>query len=249
MYHTGLVSVSFRSLSPEEIIQAAKKAQLNWIEWGSDVHAPYYDSERLDMIAACQKAAGLRCSSYGTYFTLGKDNPEDLDNYIAAAKRLGTTTLRLWCGSKGSQDYTSEELNALYEDCRTAAATAETHGVTLCMECHNGTLTDTKESALALMETVHSPAFRMYWQPNQYRTEKENIRYLQMLKPYIDHLHVFQWVGDQKYPLADGIAIWKTYLNMLDGDRTLLLEFMPDHSPESLPIEADSLRRIIQEVN
>ena len=71
MYQIGLVSVSFRGLSPEEIIRIAKDAGLNRIEWGSDVHAPFDDAERLSTIAACQRSAGLRCSSYGTYFVLG----------------------------------------------------------------------------------------------------------------------------------------------------------------------------------
>ena len=118
----------------------------------------------------------------------------------------------------------------------------------LCMECHNNTLTDTKESALALMEAVHSPAFRMYWQPNQYRTEEENIQYLDMLNPYITHIHVFQWKGDKRYPLAMGTASWKTYLDHLGNNKLLLLEFMPNDQVESLLTEANSLRKIIQEV-
>ena len=249
MYHTGLVSVSFRHLTPEQIIQAVKDAGLSCIEWGSDVHAPCHDLERLEHIASLQQKTGITCSSYGTYFTLGRDNVDTLEDYIAAAKVLGTNILRLWCGTKGSQKYALDELGTLYAECRQAAAIAEAHGVILCMECHNHTVTDTKESALALMEAVHSPFFRMYWQPNQYRTSEENIRYLQQLKPYIDYLHVFQWDRDGQYPLAEGIEIWKTYLSMLEGDRTLLLEFMPDHRLETLPAEAESLRKIIQEVN
>lgn len=58
MYQIGLVSVSFRGLSPEEIIRIAKDAGLNRIEWGSDVHAPFDDAERLSTIAACQRSAG-----------------------------------------------------------------------------------------------------------------------------------------------------------------------------------------------
>ena len=114
---------------------------------------------------------------------LGRDDPAVLSRYIAAAKCLDTSVLRLWCGTKGSSDYTPQELQALYEDCRSAASIAQAHGVTLCMECHNHTLTDTKESALALMEAISSPAFRMYWQPNQLRSEQENLQYLKLLRP------------------------------------------------------------------
>ena len=63
--------------------------------------------------------------------------------------------------------------------CREAAKIAEAEGVTLCLECHRNSYTETKEGALDVMQTVDSPAFRMYWQPNQYRTIEENIERLE----------------------------------------------------------------------
>ena len=42
-FQAGLVSVSFRDHSPEEILVAMQQAQLTCIEWGSDVHAPCAD--------------------------------------------------------------------------------------------------------------------------------------------------------------------------------------------------------------
>jgi len=247
MYQLGLVSISFRKHSPEEIISAVVDAGLSCIEWGSDVHALYNDTERLTAIAAAQNAAGLKCSSYGTYYRLGVDRPEDIRGYIEAAKLLGTDILRLWCGNKGSQEYTPEELETLYADCRAVARIAEENGVKLCMECHNNTLTDSKEPALALMQAVNSPAFRMYWQPNQRRTLEENLAYARLLAPYTDHIHVFNWEGNAKYPLEEAVEIWKEYLAEFPGDRALLLEFMPDNRIETLKQEAAALRKIVGE--
>ena len=246
----GLVSISFRGHSPEELIRAVKTAGLRCIEWGSDVHAPCSDESNLRNIAAMQEAAGISCCSYGTYFKLGQDKPEMLLPYIRAAKLLGTDILRLWCGTKGSAKYTPEELDALYRDCRGAAKIAEANGVTLCMECHNNTLTDRKESALALMEAVNSKAFRMYWQPNQKYSAEENLACASLLAPYIAHIHVFNWSDDgvlYRYPLAAGVAVWKRYLEKLPGEHALLLEFMPDDRLESLPAEAKALRAIVEE--
>ena len=243
----GLVSISFRGHSPEELIHAAKAAGLGCIEWGSDIHAPCDNEENLRQIAAMQKAAGIACCSYGTYFKLGQDDPTQLPSCIRAAKLLGTDILRLWCGTKGSQAYSPEELEALYRDCRAAAKLAEEAGVTLCMECHNNTVTDRKESALALMEAVASPAFRMYWQPNQKYSAEENLACAALLAPYVHHIHVFNWRDDgvlHRYPLADGVDIWKRYLEKLPGEHDLLLEFMPDDRLESLPAEAEALKMI-----
>lgn len=243
---TGLVSVSFRPLTPEQVVIAAKNAGLSWIEWGSDVHAPCTDEERLTQIVTLQLTHGIRCSSYGTYFRLGVDPVEQLAAYIRAAKKLGTDILRLWCGTKAAPDCTPQERDALFADCIAAAKMAEEAGVTLCMECHMGSYTETKEGALELMRHVNSPAFRMYWQPNQHRTVEENLEYLRLLKPYTLHLHVFNWAGRERFPLAQAVSTWQRYLEELGGDHTLLLEFMPDDRVESLPAEAAALAEIVQ---
>ena len=245
MLQTGLCSVSFRGLTQEEVIKAAAAANLEYIEWGSDVHAPCDDLKRLQEIARLQKLYGIACSSYGTYFRVGKDTPEALDSYIRAARILGTDILRLWCGTKGSADYTSRERDQLYDQCRVLADIAQSAGVTLCMECHGGTMTDQAEPAYALMQAVNSPAFQMYYQPSQYRTLEENLAYARLLSPYVRHIHTFHWAGELRFPLREGLAQWKQYLSCFDGSHVLLLEFMPDDRVESLPEEAKALYEMI----
>ena len=250
MYQLGLVSISFRKETPETLVEAVKAAGLSCIEWGSDVHAPWNEEEKLQNIVRLQQESGIRCCSYGTYFRLGKDDPAEFPGYIRAAKLLGTDILRLWCGVKGFQEYTPEELEALYADCRKVAAMAEAEGVTLCMECHNGTVTDWKEGALALMQAVDSPAFQMYWQPNQNRTVEENLAYAKLLAPWTKHLHVFNWKNidgkTKKYALAQAVDTWKAYLAQMPGQRALLLEFMPDNCLETLAAEAAALKVIAE---
>lgn len=247
MYQTGLVSVSFRPLSPKEVIEATAAAGLKCIEWGSDVHAPCNDIECLQEIAKLQKQSGISCSSYGTYFRIGTNAAEELPAYIEAARILGTNILRVWCGAKGSDLYTPEEREVFYSQCREVAKIAEDAGVILCMECHNNTMTDRAQPAYDLMQAVNSPAFRMYYQPNQLRTVEENIAYARLLAPYTYHIHVFNWEGTAKFPLRDGLATWKEYLSCFSDDRALLLEFMPDGRVESLPEEANTLFEMIGE--
>ena len=245
MHKTGFVSVSFRSLSPEEVLRAAVDVGAYYIEWGSDVHAPYADTERLQQIALLQKQYGVSCCSYGTYFRLGETPLAELPGYIAAAKILGTDILRLWIKWRSPEEYTPEEKEELFDQCRAAAKIAEDAGVILCMECHRRTYTETKESALELMAAVNSPSFRMYWQPGSARTIEENVAYARALKDYTYHIHVYQNKGKEKFPLADGLEEWKTYMREFPEDRYLLLEFMPDGKVETLPREMDTLREII----
>ena len=91
MFEAGLVSVSFRGHTVDQIVQAAARADLKYIEWGSDVHAPCKDLDALKRIAALQKEYGIHCCSYGTYFRLGVTPLEQLPDYMRAAKVLNTT--------------------------------------------------------------------------------------------------------------------------------------------------------------
>ena len=238
----GLVSVSFRSHTPAQILAAMNEAGLYYIEWGSDVHVP---PEKAESIALLQKSYEIKCCSYGTYFKLGITPMEELESYIKAAKTLGTNILRRWCGNKNSEQYTEKEKEALFSQCKVAANIAEQYGVTLCMECHNGTYTNTKEGAYELMQAINSKAFQMYWQPNQYQTEEENMAYVKLLAPYTIHIHVFNWKGNEKHPLGEATEIWRSYLSCFAEDKTLLLEFMPDDKMETLKAEAAALREIV----
>ncbi len=242
-YKLGLVSVSFRNHSPGQILTAMRDAGLGYIEWGSDVHVP---PENARGIAALQKEYGIKCCSYGTYFRLGVTPIVELEAYIKAAKVLGTNILRLWCGNKNSEEYTEEEKQALFSACKAAADIAGQNGVVLCMECHNRTYTNRKESAYELMQAINSPCFKMYWQPNQYKSETENLAYARLLCPYTEHIHVFNWKGKEKNPLLDAKSLWQRYLGCFGADKTLLLEFMPDGRIESLKTEADALKEIVK---
>ncbi len=244
MFDSGLVSVSFRQLAPNEIIKLCKGNALRFIEWGGDIHAPCDNASILEEIAALQKESDICCSSYGTYFRLGVHDTKELYTYIKAAKMLGTDILRLWCGEKNYEDLSAEERNFIISESKKAAKIAESENVTLCMECHNKTYTNCIEGALELMEKVDSPAFRMYWQPNQYRSEEINLEYARKIAKYTKVIHVFNWEGKNKYPLAEAVDTWKKYLALFDGSQKILLEFMPDGKPESLGAEAEALRRI-----
>ncbi|MBQ3557104.1 MAG: sugar phosphate isomerase/epimerase [Oscillospiraceae bacterium] len=246
-YALGLVSVSFRQHTPEDILQAVKAAGLSCVEWGSDVHAPCRDMERLREIAVRQKEHGISCSSYGTYFRLGETPIKELENYIQAAKILGTNILRLWCGVKSGKDMTNEERNALLEACKKAAEIAKSSEMTLCMECHRETFTENPDDAVWLMRAVNSPHFRMYWQPFQWQNLEENMKNAAKVANYAEHIHVFNWRGKEKFPLAEAVEEWRDYLEQFSTPRTLLLEFMPKGTLEELACEAAALRMVIGE--
>lgn len=243
----GLVSVSFRHRTPKEIVKAASLTGLSCIEWGSDVHASCNDKARLQEICELQKEYGLHCSSYGTYFRFFESPLEDLKRYIQAANILETDILRIWCGRRAGASMTSEERDELLSLCFKATELARSSGVKLCLECHKNTFTEDPDDAVWLMQTVNSPYFRMYWQPFQWQSAERNLENAKKIAPYTEHIHVFNWKGEKKLPLAEAAVEWQGYLSAFSTPRTLLLEFMPNGTPEELPIEAAALKMIIGE--
>lgn len=242
-----MVSVSFRDRSPQEILEAMHRVGLHLIEWGSDVHAPCRDLERLEQLVKLQDRYGIECSSYGTYFRLGETPLSELADYIRAAKLLGTDILRLWCGSKSGAEMNQEERDLLLTECRKAAAIAKENHVTLCMECHRNTLTQNPEDTVWLMQAVDSPHFQMYWQPFQWQSTEQNIANAKRIAPYAKRIHVFHWKEDQKLPLLDAVEDWRAYLKQFSHPLPLLLEFMPNGTLEELADEATALKLIIGE--
>ncbi len=244
-FKPGLVSISFRKNTQREILEMMKKSGLKYIEWGSDVHAPYKSLDMLRELAEMQKQYGVACSSYGTYFRLGETPTEELPDYIKAARILGTETLRLWAGRKSGADLSLSEIEKFMRACEDAADIAEAENVKFCLECHVNSFTERLEDTLMLMDNVGSKHFKMYWQPFRARSFEENLEYLKKTEQYVEHIHVFNWDKDGRYPLADAVAEWKKYIAALSRPRAMLLEFMPDDLITTLPREADALREII----
>ena len=248
MFKTGLVSISFRGHTAEEIIAAMQRAGLSAVEWGSDVHARPDDEARLAEIKKLCDKAGIYISSYGSYFKLGVDDLSDIYKYIRAARILGTDIIRIWCGSKNYTDMTEDERVAFISLSKEAAAIAEREGVKLCMECHNNTFTNCIEGAVRLMEEVASDNFLMHWQPNQFMAHADNVIFAEKMAKYTRVIHAFHWIGKDKFPLSEGHGRWVEYLSRFSGCECVLLEFMPDGNIATLAREAAELNKIVSEV-
>lgn len=245
-FKKGLISVSFRKNTAEDIVKAAAENGLKYIEWGSDVHARYDDFKAIENIAKLQEKYAVKCSSYGTYFRIGENDDSELLCYISAAKMLGTNVLRVWCGNKKAAEYTESKKQDFLAECKKIADIAEKNNVLICAETHHHTYTETKEGALELMRKIESPSFKMYWQPNQYRSEDENIEYIKLLNPYITHIHVFNWKGEKRFKLIEALDEWRTYLSCIEGEHILFLEFMPNDRIDELKQETMALNTILE---
>ena len=244
-FNTGLVSISFRRYSVDEILDACQRAGLSLIEWGSDVHVPVGDAAIADAVAEKTRRAGLRCITYGSYFRIGSTPVEEFAAYVDSARRLGAKNIRVWCGVKGSAQTSPEERARVVEQGRLIAQAAQDAGMNITLECHSGTLTDDCSSAMRYIDEVNHSAMRLYWQPCQFHDEAYNLATATAYAPYTECLHVFQWDSARRYPLADGTEVWGKYLNCFcaqDREIGLLLEFMHDDRLETLYETAKTLQ-------
>ncbi len=245
---SGLVSVSFRSLSCERIIEIAKNAGLTGIEWGGDVHVPHGDVARAARVGELTRAAGLEVAAYGSYYragTYGGTYAEVFRPVLAAAAALGAPCIRLWAGARGSDDTPDENRAVMVKEIKEIAGAAAQAGIALAFECHNGTLTDASDSFVRLMRDVDLPNVKLYWQPNERRDHTYNLAALEACLPYLANVHVFHWPSPGvRKPLAEGEPLWLQYISRIaacPGERYLLLEFMPQDAPAELPAEAAAL--------
>jgi len=239
----GLVSISFRPLSPEEVIRIAKEAGLAAIEWGGDVHVPFGDIETAEKVGEMTRAAGLSMPEYGSYYRVGAADPADFAKVLSSAKALGTSHIRVWAYNKNPDEIDEETYAAIVKDAKRICK--EAADLTICLECHNNTLTSNYKSALKFLEDVGCENFKMFWQPNQFISHEENLEACRALLPYIERVHTFSWEGKEKYPLAQHTGRWQEYMAILaeskNASMPLMLEFMHDNNPDTLKETAKTL--------
>ena len=249
MIHPGLVSVTFRQLSPAEIVALVKQAGLKGIEWGGDIHVPAGALGRAREVRERTVDNGLSVAAYGSYYRAGQSESAGMsfELVLATAVELGATTIRVWPGGAGSEATDEEGRWKIIHDLRRIAGLAARSAVSVSLEFHGGTLTDTNESASHLMVEIDHPNVFINWQPHNGEETAECVRGLREVLPRIRNMHVFHWwpTSAERHPLADGAARWGEFLKLLKqtpGDRFALMEFVPDDEPAAFLRDATTLK-------
>ena len=245
----GLVSVTFRKLSPAEIVALVRRAGLSGIEWGGDIHAPHGDVIRAREVRQRTIDAGLRVAAYGSYYRAGGGNPDNPDfaRVLESAVALGAPTIRVWPGGIGSAKLDSDGRKRVVNDLLRIADLAAQAGLSISTEFHDGTLTDTNDSARLLLDEARRPNLFTCWQPHNGEPTPECVSGLRAVLHRVSNIHVFHWwpTAAQRHPLADGSARWAEFwreLATLEGERFALLEFVRDDAESAFLEDAATLR-------
>jgi sugar phosphate isomerase/epimerase len=247
----GLCSVTFRRLEVEEVAHIAAAAGLAALEWGGDVHVPPGDDGAITRAVRATAAAGVTIASYGSYLLADGDaSAGTVARALDTAVALGAPNVRVWApfGIEPGSSRTGEVVTALVEVCEQAAARDLTVGV----EFHAGTLTETAASTVALLDAVGAANLATYWQPPywlQARPPAADAAEVAGLARRLSHLHVYEWAGAaERRPLAEGAARWQAVIGALDAaprPRVAFLEFVVADDPRRLDDDARTLRELL----
>ncbi len=245
---TGLVSVSFRQLSPEEIIDLAVKCGLEEIEWGGDVHVPCGDLKRAREVGEMTRARGLKVACYGSYCRMTDEeaNKGMLEHVVHTAYALGAPLIRVWAGKTGSAQATAAQRDEIVQNTRRMNAIAAGGRMDIAFEYHGGTLTDDVDSAEALLDAIGLERVGCLWQPPVGMSAQECVESIRRMGKYIRNIHTFSWHGTERLPLEEGAEKWRVCLDeiqKLPGDPAMLLEFVRGDDPSQLETDAACLKK------
>ena len=248
----GIASITFRKLDPQEIIRLANQARLEAIEWGGDTHVPPGDVNRAREVGRWTRNAGLMVSAYGSYYRLADERPEAVpfDRVLASAVALGAPTIRVWAGGKGSAECPPTNRQLIIEDGLRIADLAARSGITVSLEYHCGTLTDTHESTHALLTELEHPNLEFLWQPSDGETVAACTARLLDVLPRLRNVHVFHWwpTAADRHALIDGADRWHTYIDIVRQSQKsvdFLLEFAKGDSTAQFLEDAATLRLLL----
>ncbi len=154
MIKSGLVSITFRKLSPKQIVDLVAQSDLDAIEWGGDVHAPHGDVARACEVRQMTLDAGLTVAAYGSYYRVGLGEPVPFERVVGRPAAPGPPLIRAWAGRQGTDNARDGIWDRVIEAARAIADLAQQAGIVVAYEFHGNTLTDTNESTWKLLRVV-----------------------------------------------------------------------------------------------
>jgi len=248
-FRTGLVSITFRTYTPEDLIDLVVKAGQEGIEWGGDVHVPHGDTSRAGEVGQLTRDAGLSVAAYGSYYRAAEtvDTPE-FEAVLDTALALGAPTIRVWAGKRGSAEADEAYRKAVKDDLARICALAAEEKVRVALEYHGNTLTDHEDSARELLESLQIPNLDSLWQPPNGETLEHCLASLEDMLPHVSNVHVFHWGKgwSDRFALEEGADRWSAYLSRLarpEDPRWALLEFVKGDDPQQYLRDAETLHR------
>ena len=254
---SGLVSISFRELSMEQIVALVVETGLGGIEWGGDVHAPHGDliaAERARILAG---DAGLEVSAYGSYYRFDEcfentdDEGPEFEAVLDSAEAIGAPSIRVWAGRQSSIDISDGDRRRFVDQAWKMGTEAEKRNIRIDFEFHDHSLTDTNDATARLLDDIGHSNVGTFWQTKLCVGHEYRMQGLEMLINRVTNIHC-NFFGEDAWPnahlLSDGDEDWADYLSVLKQsgrERWITIEHVKDNAVESFKRDAETLKRWI----
>lgn len=241
---TGVASVTFRNKTVSEVVEIAKKAGVEYIEWGGDVHVRTPE-DAVEAKRICDEN-GVKICSYGSYYRVGCRDEKKWKEICIIASVLGASSVRVWLGSKNSEDTSEDEYSVLLDDLKSMCAAAEKYSLLVCPECHDNTFNNNTDAFLKIRNELNADNFRTYFQSRYFRFDYDIDR-IERTYDYIENVHVSyrDLIREQRFRKKD-----KRYLDKLirkfaekDFGGVVLVEFTKGSKEKNFIRDTEKIRK------
>jgi len=192
----GLCTIAFRERLLTDALDIAREVRADGVEiWGREPHVSplELDRPRAEAVARMVEARGLELVALGSYHRLGVPEKAEgnvpLTVTLRTAHALRAPLVRVWAGDLGSDRATEEDWQRVIAAARLASLQAETLGLTLLLEMHDDTLTDTGATARRMVEEVACDNVALVYQPSLGYEAEDPLARLEQVAPFVQHVH------------------------------------------------------------
>ncbi len=242
-FKLGLCSVTFRKKSAAQVVLIAKKAGIEYIEWGGDVHIK--NTEEARIVKSICDNEGIKISSYGSYFNSAENDEAQWTEICEIASIMGASSVRIWLGKKDSEETGDVEYNTLLENTKKMCDIAKKYSLLVCPECHDNTFNNNTDAFLRIQRDLQADNFRTYFQSRYCRMEYDLDR-IDRTFDFIENVHVSyrDLKKEQKFKKKDKYYIDKllTKLETKGFDGIVMVEFVDFDSESALCKDVEKLR-------
>ena len=280
----AVFTVSTPTYTPQEVVGKLKEYGYDGVEWrvidqppSDGAHSFWSNNlctlplatiiENAAEYARLAADAGLETPAFATYVKC--DNPEQAELAMRGAAAMGVPKLRIQVPNYDPADSFKPIWDAAREQYKTIAEPAATHGVKALVETHHRSICPSASAARLFLDgldpahvgVIHDAGNMVYEGYEAYRLG------LEMLGPYLAHVHVknarwfprqylpdgtLEWMCDAA-PVKVGVADLRALCQALDAvgyDEWITLEDFSTEHPldQRLETNAAYLRHLLDEV-
>ncbi|UCD37257.1 MAG: sugar phosphate isomerase/epimerase [Fidelibacterota bacterium] len=131
---------------------------------------------------------------------------EGFSRIVERASLLGARTIKIFVGSKGTDELTDDELEQSIDFLSQVLKRAQSSGLDVTGELHKKTLFDGVETTKGLLAKIGAGNFRICYQPYDFESTEQAIKDYTAVAESVTHVH-FQGRKDKKYELLQNSEI------------------------------------------